>query len=115
MSDKENKCIRIGRMYVLLSALLEYKHARADATTGLRDVKWDSRGARRVAQALVWVIALPILAFGGWISGILANRKLLRICAQLDFDRVEPDLPAEKTLETLWNEHGPSIERLHGC
>lgn len=115
LSDKENRCIRIGRMYALLSTLLEYKHERSDAAIGLRDIKWDSRVARRVVQALVWVIALPILALVGWVSGILADRKLLRTCALLDFNDAKLHLPAEKMLEALWNAHGPSMERLHGC
>lgn len=110
-SDKEDKCIRIGRTYALLSTLLEYKHERSDSNVGLRDIEWDSRITRRVVQAM----ALPILAFAGWVTGILADRKLLRVCAQLDFDSDKPHLPAEKTLEALWNMHGPSEKSLHGC
>ena len=115
LSERENRCIRIGRMYALLSTLLEYKHGRSDSIVGLRDIEWDSRIARRVVQALMLAIALPILAFLSWVSGILTNRRLLRVCAHLDSSNEKLLRPAEKTLEALWNAHGPSEERLHSC
>ena len=118
LSDKENKCIRIGRTYALLSTLLEYKHEHSDSSIGLHDIEWDSRITRRIVQALTLALMLPIrafLAFAEWISRIMADRKLLRVCAQLDFDSDKPRLPVEKTLEDLWNMHGPSEEHLHGC
>lgn len=115
LSDKENRCIRIGRMYALLSAVLEYKHERSDSIIGLRGIEWDSRITRRIVQALASSVVLPILAFAGWISRIMADRKLLQVCARLDFDGDKTRLPVEKTLEALWNMQGPSEESLHGC
>lgn len=113
--EREDKCIRIGHTYALLSALLEYKHERSDSIIGLRDIEWDSRITRRVVQALTLAVALPILVLTKWISGILADRKLIRVCTYLNFSSENVLRPAEKTLEALWNAHGPSRERLHGC